>query len=500
MSNDPNIDYYSMLGVAANATHEDIRAAYRVAARRFHPDSNPHQGAAVLFRDIATAYEIIGDEARRPSYNQLIRRRSGNIHHFNSRCIPSKRTLPVIGEPHVLYMLLEITAAFKGGEQKRSPLNLALVLDHSSSMKGQRLDRLKKAARDTVDKLNGNDRLSIVAFSDRSDVLVKSIPVEPKEVTEIKAAINTISAKGATEIFQGLQDGFEQVKRNYNRKYVNHIVVITDGYTYGDENQSLELANEAKKMGIGISAMGIGDEWNDAFLDKLASRTGGTATLIRTPAEIDLFLDELVRSLGDAYAERLALTIAPENDIQIESVFRLAPGAQPLDFSSQPIQLGALTSVRPMLVLVQLLMPANLEEGFRPVLRFDITGDVMSDDGRINYRSINDQTIEVMPSPPVEDPPPLMIDALGKLTLYRMQQKAEEAIQAGRPEEATRKLQNLATRLLESGHSQLAEVAYSEAKRIEKTKKFSEEGRKTLKFKTRALSNTVLLLPPSAGV
>jgi Ca-activated chloride channel family protein len=494
---DPNLDLYAIMGISPDASHDEIRAVYRAAARRLHPDVNHHEGAGLQFRDIAAAHEILIDESARATYHHQRSKRNIHAQHFLSRNISSKGILPIIDEPHVLYLLTEITPAVKITEKKRTPMNIALILDRSASMSGQRLDRVKKAARDTVDKLSADDRITIVSFSDRSDILFKSTHVTPQENKNIKAAINMITASGATEIFHGLKDGFEQVKKHYNRKYVNHIILITDGYTYGDEPQSLELANEAKHTGVGISALGIGDEWNDNFLDDLASRTGGTATLIRTPSEIDAFLDELVKSLGDAYAERMTMTVAPDADISLEAAFRLSPGAQPLDFSSQPIQLGALTNARPMLILLQLQMPPSMQAGFRTVARLDISGDVMSDEGRVSYKIISDQTIEVMESPPVEDPPPLMLDALGKLTLYRMQQKAEEAVKHGRPDEATRKLQNLSTRLLEAGHSDLAQLALSEAHRISQTKVFSEEGRKTLKFGTRSLSSRTLLLLPT---
>ena len=87
-----------------------------------------------------------------------------------------------------------------------------------------------------------------------------------------------------------------------------------------------------------------------------------------------------------------------------------------------------------------------------------------------------------------------ILDALGKLTLYRMQQKAESALSAGNVAEATRRLENLATRLLAAGQEELAQMAMVEARRVSHTNMLSEEGRKTLKFGTRWL-----LAPPDSG-
>jgi Ca-activated chloride channel family protein len=101
--------------------------------------------------------------------------------------------------------------------------------------------------------------------------------------------------------------------------------------------------------------------------------------------------------------------------------------------------------------------------------------------------TLSDVSLEAMDNPPVEDPPVAILDALGKLTLYRMQERAQAALEAGDIEEATRRLENLATRLLERGEDELASEAKSEAHRVKHTRAFSDEGRKTLKYQTRHL-------------
>jgi Ca-activated chloride channel family protein len=81
----------------------------------------------------------------------------------------------------------------------------------------------------------------------------------------------------------------------------------------------------------------------------------------------------------------------------------------------------------------------------------------------------------------------VILDALGKLTLYRMQQKAEEAVKRGDVREATRRLENLATRLLAAGQDELAQQAITEAQRVSSTSALSDEGQKRLKYGTRML-------------
>jgi molecular chaperone DnaJ len=62
-------DYYEMLGIARNATDEEIKRAYRALARQYHPDSNPDPEAEAKFKEINVAYETLKDPERRRRYD-----------------------------------------------------------------------------------------------------------------------------------------------------------------------------------------------------------------------------------------------------------------------------------------------------------------------------------------------------------------------------------------------------------------------------------------------
>lgn len=493
---DVSRNLYAILGVPPEAKQDDIREAYRVAARRFHPDANPNDGADLLFRDIVNAYETLGNNLNRAEYDLARQKIKDEPNYFTLRISPSKRALNVLNEPQVLYLLLEVVPMRQAADQKKERevrMNLTLVLDRSTSMRGLRLDKVKIAAHQIIDQMNTDDILSVVTFSDRADVLIPASPVKDK--LALRSMISMMRAEGGTEIFHGLDAGVNENKRHLGPRMVNHVILLTDGRTFGDEGQCLELAEKAAKKGISISAMGIGEEWNDSFLDALVSRTGGTSTYINSPAAVVRFLNERVRNLSDAFAERVQLAIAPDPDVTLESVFKLSPTPQPVDIHPQPIQIGTLQHKKPVSILVQLQMPPSSRTGFRTVARLNVSGDVLMAE-RQGYQVLSDVSVEISENAQPEEPPLAILDALGKLTLYRMQQKAEEALSRGNVAEATRRLENLATRLLAAGQEDLAQMAIVEARRVASTNMLSEEGRKTLKFGTRML----LALPePSEG-
>lgn len=477
-------DYYMIMGVAPDADSESIRIAYRSMARRLHPDVNHNPGAATQFRDVTSAYAVLNDPIERQKYDMSRRREIGG-NYFTMRVTSSQRSLALLDEPQVLYLLVELLPErARNAQQLETYLNLTLVLDHSTSMKGSRLERVKVAANQIIENLNEKDIFSIVAFSDAAEAIVRAAPLSDKPGAKARVAI--MQAFGGTEIHQGLEAGMAENRRHASKRYVNHIILLTDGRTFHDEQQALELAERAAKEGVGISAMGIGDEWNDTFLDQLASRTGGTSEYINSPLAVVRFLNERVRTLGQSYAERITVSIAPDSDIKVESAFRLQPSPQPMNAESDPVPLGALQIGGATSVLFQLQVSPLTNLGPRTLARVDVTGDILREQ-KIGYKVIRDMDTEVKESQTLEEPPLPIMDALNKLTMYRMQERAEHALARGDVREATKHLKNLATRLFSAGQNDLAQSALDEAQRVSSTHALSGEGQKALKYGTRLL-------------
>ena len=65
----------------------------------------------------------------------------------------------------------------------------------------------------------------------------------------MEAKIHMIHPSGATEIYQGLEAGAKEVMRSLDAKRVNHIILLTDGHTYGDEQECLALASKGLRKG-----------------------------------------------------------------------------------------------------------------------------------------------------------------------------------------------------------------------------------------------------------
>jgi Ca-activated chloride channel homolog len=480
-------DPYVILGVAEEASNEEVKSSYRRLARRMHPDVNAdNRAAAEQFQDITTAYEILSDPIRRKAYHENRPPQNDDELYFTLQVTPSKRSLTPLPEPQVLYVLADIFPDPRSvtDSNRETRMNLTLVLDRSNSMSGARMEKVKIAAHQIIDNMHAEDIISVVSFNDRAETIIEATTVTDRPA--LKAKVSMISPSGGTEIYQGLNEGVKQNRKFLGPRLVNHVILLTDGHTFGDQDKCLELATHCNTEGIGMSALGLGSDWNDKFLDDLVSRTGGNSMYVKSANSVVKFLNEQVKNLTQAFAERVSLSIAVENNVQIESIFKLSPHPQPLEVNSGVIPLGSLQSKRPISVLIQFQLPANMDEGFRYIARIMASGEILSNQQQA-YQMVSDFSSEVAQSASNEDPPTAILDALSKLTLYRLQERAQDALASGDVSEATRRLQNLATRLLEMGQDDLANQALSEARRVAYTSDLSDKGRKALKYQTRYL-------------
>ncbi len=478
-------NYYAILGVSPAADDAELRSAYRTLARRFHPDVNGSVGALALFKDINTAYEVLSNRSQRTQYDHAMQRAMGEMPSLRAQVFYSRRVVRQFNGPQLLYIYIKIKPQLEFDLSTNAPLNVALVVDRSKSMQGTRLQHVKTAARRIIDSCTDQDIVSIITFSDRAEVVVPATRVT--DPNQIHAMISTIRADGATSMLSGLQLALAQVERNRDSKYVNHIILITDGRTYGDEEDCLALAGRAHSLGIGISGMGIGEDWNDQFLDAMVSATGGSSAYISKPEMVDRFLQDRIRSLATAYAERAHVIVAPAVGVQIDDLMRVSPDPLKLSTDVQPIPLGTIDGLAVTSLMLQCrINTGSAELGELYLGRIDISGDVLGAQRRCE-RVVQDISVEVSLREVDEEPPPELVDALSRITLHRLQDRARTAFEQGDYREATRQLEYLATRLFESGEEHLGRAALEESQRISRTAVLSESGAKELKYGTRAL-------------
>ena len=167
----------------------------------------------------------------------------------------SKQVMAVAKEGQVAYILALVRPA-DSLQALRFPLNFALVLDRSFSMRGASLQAVKEGVGLLVDALGPNDFLSVVSFKGKADVIVPAQPVQDKKA--IKAAVEGMRAWGGTKMSEGLRGGLQELSKNMRPDVVSRMVILTDGRTSGDEAECREAADQARAWGVGIYPLGLG--------------------------------------------------------------------------------------------------------------------------------------------------------------------------------------------------------------------------------------------------
>lgn len=479
-------DYYAILGVPRSATDEEIKSAYRALARRYHPDSRVEDSSTTLFHEIQAAYAILSNPATRRAYDR--QRAEAGLSEgavLSWEITASRSRCSALHQEQVVYLLVEIRPA-TGVQGERLPLNLCLAVDRSTSMQGARLEHVKGAAHQIIDELCENDFLAVVAFNDRAEVILPSQPVVNR--TLAKAKISTISASGGTEILKAIQAGLAEIERRHSQQVISHLILLTDGQTYGDDENCIAEAQRAGARRIGISAMGIGEDWNDTLLDQIAAQSGGVSAYIASPSQVRTLLQQQVRGLGTVFAHGLTLTIRCVEGVWVENVFRVAPYLDRLTIADNVVSLGALQADLPLAVLLEIGI-AQKPPGEHRLLQLQLTGDIPSL-GRQGERLRRDIILTFTSSDELvsEAVTPAILSALSRVTIYRMQERAWDMLESGNTEEANRQLELIATRLFDLGEPRLARAAMLEAGRIAKGEAPTAKGRKEIKYGTRSLT------------
>jgi Ca-activated chloride channel homolog len=481
-------DHYSTLGVPYNASPDEIRSAYFHLARTLHPDVNPNQVAREQFLEVQRAYEVLSNSPKKAKYDASLPVDLRKGPEISVSAKYSRLVLPCSNEPQLVYALVDLVCTAELRQDKLPLSHLCLILDRSVSMAGSRMDMVKSSALRLLQQLRPQDYLSVVAFSDRAEVLVP--PTRASALSKSDHRISLLQASGGTEILQGLSLGMQQLRQSDSR-LIRHLVLITDGHTYGDEDGCIRLAKEAADEEIMITVLGIGHEWNDTLMDKIASMSGGNALLITGTRELDNFVAQKISELQALYARGLKFEFETSDGVDLRYAFRFYPNIGPVTVEN-PMPLGDIHHRKSVALIFEFLVPPLGEEMDRLTLaRGQITMEIPGR-SRPNAQLMIDLHRPVSSSAEQEAPPPVIVEALAKLTLYRMHEKIRKEVSDGQVDKATKHLHYLATHLLSQGDRELVHAVLIEAEHVQQSRRFSGEGEKRIKYGTRAL-----LLPPN---
>jgi len=405
----------------------------------------------------------------------------------------NKNYFLVTNESQLGYLLLDIKPQVTAGHNSAA-LNLCLVMDRSASMKGSKIENVKQAISNIIDRMHDDDYLAVVSFNETSEVLVPSQLVQDKE--QLKAAVNQLTPKNGTAISTGMETGLAELRKNLSENRVNRMILLTDGQTYGDEEQCFALAAEAAENGILITALGVGDEWHEELVDTIAEKSYGRSDYIATPDDIIPIFEEEMSSLEDVFAQSALLTLRLSENVKLRKIYRVLPSISELELiqitaNDASINLGELTGEMGQSLLAEIILSPQHPGTFR-VAQVELVYDIPAEN-LLQQKVRTDIVVEFSTDEAqCKTINPRVMNMAERASAYDLQTRAMVQAVAGDISGATKKLQAAATRLLNLNETELAETALAEAANLAQKGSMSSTGTKKLRYETRKLTRRLV--------
>lgn len=208
----------------------------------------------------------------------------------------------------------------EGAAHGHVPTALALTIDTSGSMQGDKIVHARDAARRLVQELEDGDVLSIVTFSDGARVRVSPTVVDARSRRTALAIIDELLADGGTAMYDGLKTAESQLWGTPDTHLVRRMVVISDGIATEGPTTPEELARVAEvglQRGIQVTAVGVGLDYDEHTLDALAVRTSGRLYHVEHSAQLPGIVAKEVGLLESTVAAAVEVELVPATGVQL---------------------------------------------------------------------------------------------------------------------------------------------------------------------------------------
>ncbi len=280
-----------------------------------------------------------------------------------------------------------LKVGLKGGsisQNDRPPLNLALVIDRSGSMDGEKMSQAREAALFALELLGERDFVSLVTYESEVEVLWSASPAVNK--AQIARLIRGIHPAGSTALYSGVSVGAEQLRKHFSRNNVNRVILISDGLANvgpGSPHALGELGRTLGRDGISVTTIGLGLGYNEDLMTRLASTSDGNHAFVENPRDL---VSIFQREFRDAMA-------VSAGDVELR--IRTAGGVRPIRILGRDgtvsgnevfLRLNQVYGGQEKYVLIEVEIPAGSVGRAMPIANVQVTYNDM-----IARRRIDDQ-------------------------------------------------------------------------------------------------------------
>lgn len=391
-----------------------------------------------------------------------------------------------VERPQKVYLLARLVAGPAPDDRQRRPLNLSLVIDHSGSMAGDKIDYTRQAAQFLVQNLGVRDILSVILYNDTVDALIQPEPVRHKDT--INQKIGNIKVGGTTNLSGGWLEGCTRVAQNLNDDYLNRVILMTDGLAnrgVTEASKLVAMAQQKRSERVTTTTMGLGRDFNEDLLMAMANAGGGAFYFIESPEAAPLIFKEELQGLLSVVGQNLTISIEPTEFVTVVNQLNAYPMHS--DGSRVSFRLGDVFGDEVKTLILELAIPALKEIGQRQIAVLHFDYDELTSGG-IQHRTW-DLPVMVNVAPADGQPKIANPEVRQSVLLLQAAQARRDAVSAadkGEFETASKILRNIAQAIEESNlqNAQLEEeqgALQQQANEMDRgSKLYSDYSRKTM--------------------
>lgn len=213
--------------------------------------------------------------------------------------------------------------------------------------------------------LRPQDRIALVHFDDRADVLVPFTPAQERQ-TLLQAVESLKNYSGGTHMGAGMREALQLLRQEQGSK---RMILLSDGQTF-DEDLVVQVTEQLVAEHLPVTVIAVGAEWNEALMTNLADRSQGK--LLDVVADIDnpqppsLRASDLpqeilgdIKSAARQVVTDISLSLRTVKDVKIERITRVAPFQSEVDTLRQPYALGNAEAAEETVFVLEFTLPTR---------------------------------------------------------------------------------------------------------------------------------------------
>jgi Ca-activated chloride channel homolog len=233
-----------------------------------------------------------------------------------------------------VFMAIEIDS-LKKSEDSFNISNLSLIIDCSSSMRGEKFKQAKESALDLFGILGDKDYLSIISFHKSAKVSLRSSRKSESESAE--NMIRNLQLGIGTNIYEGLALAYKEISKqtikadddNKKKKSITRrIILLTDGQASVGKMEEKDFVSLSKKIrddGITITTIGIGDDYDQQLLHAIAENGGGVPYHVNDAIDLHRIFSKQADELSGTALISPTFTITMMPGAKIQDVYTVTP-------------------------------------------------------------------------------------------------------------------------------------------------------------------------------